>query len=103
MSVMGDKNLEKRNKGKANTRFEALQKRNGSGEVDLSGLASEQVSNTIIAVVRGGGAIMFGVTSDGGALCLTLLDGGERHKEYLHTADEILYALEAIRVIYDGA
>lgn len=102
MSVMGDKNIDKRGGKAKKGRFDGLSRAGSSGEAELDGLDASVLLATVLAVVRGGGAIMFGLTSDGGALCITLLDGGERHKEYLHTSEEISWFLEAVRVNYDG-
>lgn len=53
----------------------------------------------IDAVTANGGAIMFGVTSDGGAYSLCILHGNEKLKEYPHTPDE---AEELLRQIAES-
>jgi hypothetical protein len=58
------------------------------------------IRGTIDAVTRGGGAIMFGRTSDGGALSLCILQDSEKIKEYPHTATEATELLESITQHY---
>lgn len=50
----------------------------------------------IDAVTRSGGAIMFGVTQDGGAYSILVLSGNDKAKEYPHTAQELMDTLAAI-------
>lgn len=46
------------------------------------------IRGAIDAVTRNGGAIMFGVTSDGGAYSFMVLLGNEKIKEYPHSVEE---------------
>ena len=50
----------------------------------------------IVNWTRSGNAVTFGRTSDGGALSLTLLCGGERLKRYASSADDLAQLLEAL-------
>lgn len=43
----------------------------------------------IDSVARAGGAIMFGLTADGGAYSLCILQGQEKLKDYPHTPTEL--------------
>lgn len=46
--------------------------------------------------VRRGGAITLGATSDGGALSITLLEGGEKYK--LYAADDEMLAKQIAKI-----
>jgi putative hemolysin len=50
----------------------------------------------IDACTRAGGAIMFGVTTDGGAYSICVLHGQDKLKEYPHDAAECADLLRAI-------
>lgn len=64
-------------------------------EVDASAL-TEAVSR----VVEAGAAIMFGITSDGGALCITVLDDGEKERVFAASASEAEAAFRHVTSIY---
>lgn len=104
MSTMGDKKLNDKSKRQAakDSKLAKLGTGRGDSEADVRGANPELVWAAVCAVMAEGGAVMFGTTSDGGALCITVLDGGDRHKEYCHDADEINYFLESVRVTYEG-
>jgi len=50
----------------------------------------------IDSVTRAGGAIMLGVTSDGGAYSLCILHQNEKLKEYPHSPEECVELLQSI-------
>jgi hypothetical protein len=54
------------------------------------------------SITRAGAAVMFGRTSDGGALSICILDGDSKIKEYPHTAEEVADTLAAIAEEYVG-
>jgi hypothetical protein len=54
------------------------------------------IRGAVDAVTRAGGAIMFGVTSDGGAYSLCILHGQDKLKEYSHDPQELTDLLKAI-------
>jgi len=54
------------------------------GDVD-----SDSIADIVRLVTRYGGAVMFGRTSDGGALSLCVLDNENKIKEYPHDADDV--------------
>jgi len=82
-----------------NPRLHAVPKKNGSvpmwrvnknqghscswGDIDATALRG-----AIDAVTRGGGAIMLGLTSDGGAYSVCVLQDSDKMKEYPHSAGE---------------
>lgn len=55
----------------------------GWGEVN-----NQRIRDAIVAITDAGCAIMFGRTSDKGALSILVLDGDKRIREWPHTADE---------------
>lgn len=65
-------------------------------EIYWSDLESQDLRLAIDAVTRMGGAILFGRTSDGGALSICILDGNEKIKEYPHTVAEAAAILTSI-------
>jgi len=54
------------------------------------------VRHCIDAVTRAGGAIMLGLTSDGGAFSICVLHGEDKIKEYPHGVSECLDLLQAL-------
>jgi len=71
-------------------------------DIYWSDVESSAIRGAIDAVSRSGGAIMFGRTSDGGALSVCILDGDTKIKEYPHTAAEAEETLKAILDEYSG-
>lgn len=63
------------------------------GDVSGLGVALDKVLST-------GCAIMFGLTRDGGAMVLTVLDGDERHRTYCSNQSELDLAVEALDLVY---
>lgn len=57
---------------------------------------SAQLADAVAHWTEAGNAITLGRTSDGGALSVTLLAGGERKKLYAANADELDQLLTAI-------
>lgn len=55
----------------------------------------ELLKSAVDSVTRKGAAIMFGVTSDGGAFSVLILDGNDKAREYPHGADELNDVLRA--------
>lgn len=49
-----------------------------------SAISPEVIRGAIDAVTRSGGAVMFGITADGGAYSLCVLQGNEKLKDYPH-------------------
>lgn len=65
-------------------------------EIHWSDLEAQDIRLAVDAVTRMGGAILFGRTSDGGALSICILDGHEKIKEYPHTVAEATAILTSI-------
>lgn len=81
----------------------ALLKRNNlrpAIEIHWSDLDALKLRGAVDAVTRMGGAIILGVTSDGGALSLCILDKQDKIREYPHTAVEAEQVLDAIMEQY---
>lgn len=68
----------------------------GTNVCHWSDIDSAIVRGAIDAVARAGGAIMFGVTSDGGCFSVCLLHNAEKIKEYPHDPEEASDLLETI-------
>lgn len=52
-------------------------------------------------VLANGCAIMLGHTRDGGALCITVLDGEQRHRTYCTSEEELDEAMTALHNMYN--
>lgn len=57
---------------------------------DVSGIDADEVMHLLNMVVKSGDCLCFSLTSDGGALALTVLSGGVRHKAYATDPDGFL-------------
>lgn len=102
MSV-ADEKLNKRGKGKgaAGGRMESLRSSRTKGNgINGNDIDPDAVRNAVVAVIGAGAALMFGLTSDGGALVITVLDGDDRYKEYLHEGEEINFYLAELAATY---
>lgn len=64
--------------------------------IDWDAADPHQLLAAIVNWTRGGNAVTFGRTSDGGALSLTLLHGGERLKRYASNAEDLAQLLVAL-------
>lgn len=58
------------------------------GSVYWDEIPQEQIGLLVHAITKSGAAIMFGRTSDGGALSLTVLDGDNRIREWPRSAED---------------
>ncbi|SRR6266705_3793729 len=52
------------------------------------------------AVLSQGCALMFGLTRDGGAVVLTVLDGDQRHRTYCSNQVELEAAIDSLEFVY---
>lgn len=82
-----------RPKAEPNTGGRDSTKRRGYDNRPRSSIAwdeipQDNIGTLVHTVCSQGAAIMFGRTSDGGALSITILDGEERIREWPHTAEE---------------
>jgi len=92
-----DSEIEKRDAAKSRREAKGQQKSGRLNSLRESGDSSEfgwgsvdprLVARLVGAVTAAGGAVMFAVTSDGGALAITFYDNGDRERVYLpKTAD----------------
>jgi hypothetical protein len=88
-----------------NTPKSLVWRKNASGTdvCHWSDVDSAVIRGAVDAVARAGGAIMFGVTSDGGCFSVCLLHNAEKIKEYPHNAEEVSDLLEEIIRHYSNA
>lgn len=76
--------------GKGNSSPLAWRKNTGPAvECLYAEVSSEKLRDTIDAIARAGGAVMFGTTSDRGAFSVCVLYEGDKVKEYPHGALEM--------------
>lgn len=71
-------------------------------ECHWSDVDAKALALAIDAVTRGGGAIMFGLTQDGGAYSICVLSGTDKAKEYPHGAVECTQTLTDITDYFTG-
>lgn len=57
--------------------------------IGWSDISDDIISQLIVTVTKAGAAVMFGVTSDGGALSLCILDQDAKLKEYPRSETEV--------------
>lgn len=55
------------------------------------------IGTAVVSALRGGLAVLIGITSDGGAVSLTVYDGQERQRTYAANPEELEAALDALR------
>lgn len=60
----------------------------------------EELWDGVQAALDVGCGVMVGNTRDGGALCITVFDGGDRHKTYMTDAEQVRRAGLAMRDLY---
>ena len=69
-------------------RLGSLRESGTTNEFGWGSVDPRLVARLVGAVTQAGGAVMFAVTSDGGALAITFYDNGDRERVYLpKTAD----------------
>lgn len=73
-----------------------------TSECHYSDIDAALIKRAVDAVTRGGGALMFGITSDGGAYSLCVLHDAEKLKDYPHGAAECEAALLALEAMFVG-
>jgi len=67
---------------------------------DWSAIDPAILRGAVDAVTKSGGAIMFGVTADGGAFSICILQGDQKVKEYPHSTEELEEMLKGITQWY---
>ncbi len=72
----------------ANARRRRERRHTGS-VLDLSSIDADALKRALEAVLKRAVGITFGVTRDGGALSVTLLDNGENVREYVRATEDI--------------
>jgi len=87
-----DMEIEKRDAAKArkadksepkSTRLKSLREAGSTDDFGWGVVDPRLVARLVNAVTTAGGAVMFAVTSDGGALAITFYDNGDRERVYL--------------------
>lgn len=78
---------------------------NPFGERVSKGSAPELASiamatQAVDITLKAGCAVMFGHTRDGGAICITILDGDDRHRTYCSSEEELDQALTRMSEMY---
>jgi len=72
----------------ANARRRRLQRHTGS-VLDLNSIDAETLKRALLALLKRAVGVTFGVTRDGGALSVTLLDNGENIREYVRATEDV--------------
>jgi len=83
---------------------EVFKWRNNGGPVQLSSwkdIDEGVLHNVVTRVTNAGAAIIFGVTGDGGAFSVCVLDGESKIREYPHGKGECEELLAALAAAYD--
>lgn len=61
------------------------------------------IARVVVAVTSAGDALMFGQTSDGGALVLNVLSNPPTPKAYITPSDDVDYVLTSLALAYEDA
>jgi len=72
----------------ANARRRREQRHTGS-VLDLDSIDPDTLKRALVAVLKREVGVTFGVTRDGGALSITLLDNGETVREYVRATEDV--------------
>jgi hypothetical protein len=73
-----------------------------AGEVvEIDSVSPELVGHVIIRIVLSGGAFFIGTTSDGGAVKVTVYDGGEKEAKFLHSSAELETFFRRLAALYE--
>lgn len=82
-------NTEQRDVAKtANARRRREQRHTGS-VLDLDSIDPDTLKRALLELLKRAVGVTFGVTRDGGALSITLLDNGENIREYVRATEDI--------------
>lgn len=71
-------------------------------KVSWADVDNQILRDSVVAVTGEGAAIMFGQTSDGGALSLLVLDGSEKIKQYPNSVESAESVLRWITQMYSN-
>lgn len=72
----------------ANARRRREQRHTGS-VLDLDSIDADTLKRALLELLKRAVGVTFGVTRDGGALSVTLLDNGENIREYVRATEDI--------------
>jgi hypothetical protein len=72
----------------ANARRRREQRHTGS-VLDLNSIDADTLKRALLELLKRAVGVTFGVTRDGGALSVTLLDNGENIREYVRATEDI--------------
>ena len=67
---------------------------------DLNRVDAESVRDAVYNVTAAGDMISFTLTSDGGAICVSVTSKGERHKAYASTTEDLEDLLTALSLTH---
>lgn len=84
------------------SKWESLKKRADGSGISWAWAGPEDLQATIVSATEAGVALLFSKTSDGGALSLLVLTGGEPIKMYPSDAAELNENLQQIREIAES-
>lgn len=99
MPAFMDNDSKKKKKKAAN--FDAFDQTSSAFDPGL--VFSGEYVPTIIFAVQEGKALRFGLTSDGGAMCIALYDNGEARNFYVRSPEEIAGFFEKLYVYCKGS
>lgn len=75
--------------GKRTGRYAGIGKSNDGENRILDECTPELLGDLVVAMLRAGDAILFGITRDGGSVRVILMSGDEKTSEYLSTGTEL--------------
>lgn len=84
------------------SKYTGVARNSGAGALRFGQVSGETLRECVDTVVAGGDAVLFGRTSDGGALSVRVLSNGVTEAWYPSDASELQELLEALIAINQG-
>ena len=97
--------LERRNaqgKEKRKNRLGDFEVGKRSLDFDWGGCAPEKLQDVVVGITDLGGAVIFGVSRDGGALSLTIMLDDERQARYFNADSDLDEGLDTISALLES-
>jgi hypothetical protein len=88
---------------KAKQRAERRRNRGSVEAADWSSADAALIHRLIVSASRSGAAVQFGLTRDGGAFRIRILDGGDADDVYVRPSEDLGYALEALALDFEDS
>lgn len=99
--AVGESTNKRHAESAAKQRAERRRNRGSADQADWSSANAALLHRLIISASRVGAAVQFGLTRDGGAFRIRVLDGGESDDVYVRPTEDIDIALETLAIDFE--